>query len=196
MLEKVKSNVIVAIISSAIIGATLGIWEAISEGGLIRILGGATTAELADVRAELSTRGVVVAFDRDDLDQDTCPKGWKPFEQARGRVIVGAGDPSKAPAEFGLDENGNHLTDRSLRQHGGTETHQLSINEMPTHEHPVRDMEWGYSINGNDHPARIDVDDGPPWGGHTGRLNTEPRGENQPHNNMPPYIALYFCKKV
>ena len=32
MLENIKSNVIAAIISAAIIGVTLGIWEAVSDG--------------------------------------------------------------------------------------------------------------------------------------------------------------------
>jgi len=31
-------------------------------------------------------------------------------------------------------------------------------------------------------------------GGMHQRL-TDEQGENDPHNNMPPYIALYFCKK-
>ena len=30
----------------------------------------------------------------------------------------------------------------------------------------------------------------------TGRLGTGEVGKGEPHNNMPPYISLYLCKKV
>ena len=140
--------------------------------------------------------GAVIPFDRTDLDQDTCPVGWEPFMESRSRIIVGAGDPSAAPGAFGSDENGIPLTNRAPRQHGGSEQHQLSSEELPRHHHPVTGPEWGHSISGNGHPARIDVDDGPPWENLTGRLSTGEVGKSEPHNNMPPYISLYCCKKV
>lgn len=37
-------------------------------------------------------RGAVVAFNRSEkTDGDVCPPGWRPFEPAGGRFIVGAG---------------------------------------------------------------------------------------------------------
>ena len=45
LFEKIKSNVTAAIISAAIIGAALGIWEVVADGSLIGLLGGATTGE-------------------------------------------------------------------------------------------------------------------------------------------------------
>jgi len=148
--------------------------------------------------------GAVLAFDRADLNQDKCPQGWFPFKEGRGRAIVGAGDPTAAPGTFGLDENRAPLANRSFRQHGGTETHMLSPSEIPHHQHPVvwpgsdNDFEWGYDVDGNGHPARILVEDGPPFQGRTGRLTAGPQEHDQPqipHNNMPPYISLYLCKK-
>ena len=110
-------------------------------------------------------RGAILAFDRADLTQDTCPQGWSPFKEGRGRSIVGVGDPSTAPGRFGLDEKGAPLANRSLRQHGGTESHLLSPNELPPHQHPVDGLEWGYDVKGNRHPARLLVEDGPPYHG-------------------------------
>ena len=134
--------------------------------------------------------GAVVAFDQ----SDGCPKGWAPFDDSRGRFLVGASQSGK----IGKDENGVTLTHREFRKLGGTEQRILSELELPAHNHTIDTFKWGYSINGNDHPeVRIDVDDGPAWQGREGRLttNTWGSGETQPYNHMPPYIALYFCKK-
>ncbi len=78
-------------------------------------------------------RGVVIAFDRDDLDADKCPPGWQPFKEARARAIIGAGDPKKAPGKFGFGENGQPLTHYTHRQHGGEERYPLSEREIPSH---------------------------------------------------------------
>ena len=139
--------------------------------------------------------GLVAAFDRADLNEDTCPEGWEPFVDGRGRVIVGAGNPSASTGQLGVDEAGDPLTSRSLRQHGGAEKHTLSKDEMAAHSHRIDGFEWGYSVNGNGDAARIDVDDGAPWEGHKGTLHTSKEGPGDAHNNMPPYIALYLCKK-
>ena len=144
-------------------------------------------------------RGAVLAFDRADLNQDKCPQGWSPFKEGRGRTIVGAGDPRAAPGAFGFDENKMPLENRALRQHGGTENHMLLPNEIPRHEHPVIGMEWGYDVDGNGHPARILVEDGPPYNNVTGRLTAGPQEDYKrqaPHNNIPPYISLYLCRKT
>ena len=145
--------------------------------------------------AALIPSGAVVAFDRVDIDQDTCPPGWGPFMESRGRVIVGAGDPSKAPGEFGSDESGTPLTNRTLRQRGGAEKHALTVGEMARHHHSVTPLGWGHSATGNGRPLRLIADDGPPWNDNTGALIAGATGGSTPHNNMPPYISLYLCKK-
>lgn len=139
--------------------------------------------------------GAVIAFDRTDLDQDNCPPGWDPFVESRGRVIVGAGDPSAAPGKFGSDENGAPLTNRALRRHGGAEKHALTTTEMTRHHHPITGLAWGHSATGNGHPLRLIADDGQPWNNMTGRFGSGEIGKGEPHNNMPPYISLYLCKK-
>ena len=134
-------------------------------------------------KCALYPRGAVIAFDRDDLDKENCPRGWEPFKES-GRVIVGVGDP---PYEF--------------RNRGGVAEHKLTLDEMPAHEHPVSPYDWGLQVNGGEPPwtRRVDVDDGPPYKHEgksiTGRLVATSMGEGKAHNNMPPYIALYLCKK-
>jgi hypothetical protein len=98
-------------------------------------------------------RGAVMAFDRDDLGVDACPPGWSPFLEARARVIVGAGDPSKAPGKMAFDERGERLQDYVLRQHGG----QQAFADL----------------------SRLQLATGV-----------------QPHSNILPYVALYYCKKM
>ncbi len=134
-------------------------------------------------------RGAVLAFERDDLTADTCPDGWQPYKNARGRVIIGAGDPSESEGKFGFDETGNLLTQYVMRQHGGAETHTLIVAEMPSHRHSYVDR---HVVAQEDDEI---MTDGPSrgWGDHP--RNTETAGGGKPHNNMPPYIALYFCKK-
>ncbi len=122
--------------------------------------------------------GAVVAFDRDNLKLDECPNGWEPFEPSHGRFIVGS------DSELGF------------RAEGGSKTHTLSPDEMPRHEHAIRNFEWGYDVDGDPNaPMRIDVHDDHPWAGQRGELITTSAGKGVPHNNMPPYIALYYCKK-
>lgn len=152
----------------------------------ITVLGAALAALIYTGSAEVASAhpfpsGAVVAF-----DQETCPEGWEAFMPARGRVIIGAGDPGDADSG---------LSTYSLRDVGGAETHVLKPKEMPNHSHRIDEMEWGHTINGNGHPARIDVDDGPPYKGWTGNFTTSGTGGGKPHNNMPPYVALYYCKK-
>lgn len=139
------------------------------------------------LRGAAKLEGAVVAFDR----PEECPEGWDLFKAGFGRMIIGAGGP------------GDGLTKREFRLMGGTESHRLTSDELPRHEHPVvgvgdmRITEWGHSVNNNDFPARLDVDDGPPYNGVKGRLVAQAKKtEAVQHNNMPPFISLYLCKKT
>lgn len=137
-------------------------------------------------------RGVVIAFDRDDLNADKCPSGWQPFKEARARVIVGAGDPSKAPGKYGHDEAGRRLTHYVRGQHRGEEEVALKVAEMPSHSHPQSNNNY-YWIGAGNNPQN----EGVPSGRYEFTTTTQvsAQGGGQAHNNMPPYIALYFCKK-
>lgn len=102
----------------------------------------------------------------------SCPTGWSPVTAARGRFIVGAGT-------LGGDNYGVGDT-------GGEARHTLTIGEMPTHTHDYTRWSsgWpsGYSLGGS----------GP---FNQAQLPTEAQGNNEAHENRPPYLAFLYCQK-
>ena len=90
----------------------------------------------------------------------------------RDRFLVGAGKSYK------------------LSDTGGENTHVLTIAEMPKHEHTVYSGLYGsniYSISC----------DGSSYGGTLRDKHlTQPAGGNHPHENRPPYYALYYIIKL
>lgn len=146
--------------------------------------------EIQAIQAVMRTS--VVAMYRSERGGGACPPGWELFREAGGRFIVGAGQHEND------DEIGKPLSrhpsfsDSPLRAVGGEEAHSLAIEEMPNHAHdftykPVR--EHGSS------DFAVKSNNGDRAGISSARGTTDPAGAGAPHNNMPPYIALYFCKK-
>lgn len=125
-------------------------------------------------REELIPVGAVLPFDKDD----GCPEGWSEFASAAGRVIIGVGAGN-------FDSKNNLLTNRRFRDKGGQESVVLSRSQMPKHSHR-------FGVNRGSDYQGVRLED---RHGAYGGVQTEDAGGNQPHNNMPPYIALYYCKK-
>lgn len=132
--------------------------------------------------------GVVVAMadtrysdSKGDEFTEGCPEGWIRFKEAEGRFILGANARSQS------DNSGKYYV--SLQD--GEERVALTVSELPSHSHL---LPTDGAANGNAqslvHSANNDEGIGP------GSSKTDVTGGNQPHNNMPPYIALYYCKKV
>ena len=125
---------------------------------------------------ERVSSGAVIAFDR----EDGCPEGWKEHQDARGRFIVGVGSQYEVAV-------------KKFRETGGTDQVELKTEHMPSHRHqlPVRSRNDRYRIlnvmQHTDTRGRVETDV---------RRFTDWEGEGKPHDNMPPYIALYFCKKI
>lgn len=70
---------------------------------------------------------------------------------------------------------------------GGSKTHTLTIDEMPSHSHTVENL-----------PTRTS---GTEWVGQAGTSSVITRttsfvGGNQPHENMPPYYATYCWRRT
>ena len=91
----------------------------------------------------------------------------------------------------------------TIGSEGGEEFHQLTTSEMPSHTHPVqRNDTWesaGFTI--------IDLKSGSKWGvgpnkTYTGDAGVGPYGSlgntggNTPHNNMPPYRAVWMWRRT
>lgn len=111
----------------------------------------------------------------------SIPDGWAPCDggtysgkttpDLRNRFIVGAGS-----------------TNCPVGATGGENTHQLTRAEMPshTHDYTLDDEEKGYAAT---HTG------GYFWRYTTGKT-TSHAGDNAPHENRPPYYALYFIMRV
>ncbi len=129
--------------------------------------------------------GLIAAFDL----SGGCPNGWSPFAEGQGRMIVGA--------SFGIDDNlfrDEELTQRKYRDHGGEEEVTLTVRQMPQHTHKLTGhMAKDNQIGGSNH--FYDIRGEAPRRNDDVGLIVSSTGGSQPHNNMPPYIALYFCKK-
>jgi len=73
---------------------------------------------------------------------------------------------------------------------GGEETHTLTIDEMPTHNHETHSF-YTYTNSGiNGSLANLN-------GGYLIYVSgTFYQGGSQPHNNMPPYLSVYMWKRI
>jgi microcystin-dependent protein len=98
----------------------------------------------------------------------------------RGRAPIGAGQ-------------GDGLTDRVIGAAGGEETHQLTIDEMPYHEHAWENS--FYSL------VRVSGSGGEGIGSGSEdysnlRSTGSFQGGDQPHNNMQPFLVVNYIIKV
>lgn len=96
---------------------------------------------------------------------------------AAGRALIGQGT---APP----------LSGRQLGETGGEEVHALTLAEMPHHRHSINGKRGGSQSDGGD----------PAFGAYSGSpnrsRNTNFTGDDQPHNNMQPFLALNVIIKI
>lgn len=147
------------------------------------------TVANADIKSAVPS-GVIAAFTIE------CPVGlgWQPYKEATGRFIVGAGSEYKRAfknwksekQDGGFDEKSLSLYE--LESISGEEEHILSEGQLAEHVH------WVDSYEGRPPPSEGGVHYYLK-GSDTSRPGGDSVGLNEAHNNMPPYIALNFCKK-
>ena len=141
----------------------------------------ALKAEIEPLKAVL--QGAVIAFNRSEKD-GACPKDWTKFDPATGRFIVGAG----ITTDTALTDHPSLLDDAASAV-GGEEKHKLNLDEMPSHYHGIRRTQGkvgdgkypDWTVMGNQVIQTVGVSDN--------------AGRDQPHNTMPPFVALYYCIK-
>ncbi|RCK48081.1 hypothetical protein TH44_16235 [Thalassospira xiamenensis] len=93
----------------------------------------------------------------------------------RGRTAIGAGQ--------GVD-----LSDRVLGAMAGAETHQLTVDEMPSHSHGI---DYRSNLAGVDNGNQVRAANS-----ESSAFQTRPTGGDQPHNNMQPFVVLNYIIKV
>lgn len=100
--------------------------------------------------------------------------GFGIWERLKGRVCVG------------LDENDTAFD--TIGETGGEKTHQLTVNEMPSHNHDINGDAGNWSGAGTLSG----------WGATSiqgdnfGRTTLSFTGGNQPHNNLQPYKVVGY----
>lgn len=109
---------------------------------------------------------------------ETSNANWTPqgagwygtwVKDSKGRVTVALDD---SDADF-----------NTISKTGGEKTHTLTVNEMPSHAHYVAKRQ-GRAPTG---PYELIGQDG---GGTIEAYGTSFAGNNQPHNNLQPYIVV------
>ena len=75
---------------------------------------------------------------------------------------------------------------------GGSATHKLTVNEMPSHTHKYQSGRWfwGETAGGGD------IINSQSETSYTFERETIATGGGQAHNNMPPYLVVYAWKRV
>lgn len=121
-----------------------------------------------------------------------CPAGWSPYEKAKNRVILGAGDLYRV-----VEGTGGRAVVELEKKHMPAHTHRISTGEKKVGD-PSRWHTGLAGSTGNVINSGIDQLFNPTKKtGGLGPLNTvlESQGQGIAHENMPPWISLYYCVK-
>ena len=95
---------------------------------------------------------------------------------------------------------------------GGEATHQLTVGEMPAHSHkattnttgnhthpiPLYTVSGGGPAGGPKYDPNNVINNGTSGssGNHSHTVTINNSGNNQPHNNLQPYIVVYMWQRV
>jgi hypothetical protein len=131
--------------------------------------------------------GAVIAFD----SPIGCPAGWRAYDLASGRFLIGAGKPTDLS-----------LTSYAYRTIGGAEKIQLTQPQLPpfTITYPVfRSNEFSLQNSGYPGYRFIGQAAREAASGASGILTSEqsdPVGKGQYIDIRPPFVAMLFCVKA
>lgn len=107
---------------------------------------------------------------------------WEPLQD---RFLIGAGKSL------------------AVNEIGGEASHTLTVEEMPTHSHPSQNGGFFLVVSSKSSPYPLLKEQGLLGGTGGWWANTEKdatgidnTGGGQPHNNLPPYLAVYMWKRT
>lgn len=82
----------------------------------------------------------------------------------------------------------------TIEKTGGEKTHTLTVNEIPAHKHQIKtnNDDWNNSAGGGKFGTTHDGANS--WANNN--WYTENAGGGQAHNNLQPYITVYFWKRI
>ncbi len=113
----------------------------------------------------------------------------------RGRFILGYGNTENRTNSY--QDWGEQSYDREYSfQHGetgGEFKHKLSVEELPSHKHNFGRDFWTWDIATN---KGVDLGNTDNQRANDESGETSETGGNTPHNNMPPYYALYYIMRI
>ena len=106
---------------------------------------------------------------------------WEQF--ARGKTLIGVDDTDS-------DFNTSEMT-------GGEKTHKLTIEELAKHNHRGNPIYYTNSTSHKHSKMSGKLAEAPENGQDGGVFaSNDLVGSDKPHNNLPPYITVYFWKRI
>lgn len=163
-------------------------------------------SDIADMMLKIYPVGAIY-ISASDTNPGTLFGGT--WEQIKGRFLVAVGAlEENNDAYFGTVKAGD--VNCSAGAKGGEVWHTLSINQMPSHAHNVSVRVKGYdgwaSYTSKNYGVMFNMSSdatgyhSPNYSAHsasvTADADTGANGGSQPHNNMPPYLAVYMWKRT
>ena len=120
------------------------------------------------------------------FETDSCPDGWNSYPDGAGRFLLGAGDSRDIK-----NTKKYHVTDT-----GGLERVVLKRSEMPRHRHEVEGKKvLLVEMTGKDTTTGVDNNEAHEEFNVRIGVQMGEAGEDQPHENMPPFRVVTFCMK-
>lgn len=179
-----------ATVGTLLLLAIAGWWFALKPW-VVQELGGVPSGAilaLADARYSDLNKG--------DSVTEGCPPGWIRFKEGEGRFVIGANSRSQndGSGDFWVSRQSGSptvtLEERNLPDH----THSIDIGKEQTMRFVNQDRFDGgtgnsplVSNSGKRHPYSL-------GGEHVTKPNSS--HQSDPISILPPYIALYLCKKA
>ncbi len=118
-------------------------------------------------------------------DASLIPAGWIEHVPLQGKMPIGL-DPNYVQGTDTINYNLN-----TLGATGGTRQHQLTIGELPEHDHEVGFQ--NIDLAGSNDGSLQELVAGPT---SSSKVRTTKVGGNQKHNIMSPYRVVHFIKYV